>query len=675
MEPPDDLELTEPERCMWKTVMSGRLCDLGDGDPRELTSPDDWGPERTIRGHVLAELLVRAGAIGPPAIRQVRIQGARVIGAVDLTNGNVAAVMQFGRCRFEDDVLFLLARTRTLQVQTCALASIYAVGASIEGFLEISKSDVWGGIFLNDARISRSMVLSGSRIIGGALGAIIADCLEIGGDARMDKGFYATGVVQILGVRIGGSLTCSGGLFQNPGGRALAADGAVIGVGVFLNKLSGGTNGFFAAGTVQLTGARIAGQLNCCGGRFHSPGGDAFVADGAEIGVGLLLSKPSDDTDGFCATGVVRLLGARITGQLICAGGRFDNPGGDALVADGAEIRGSVRLDAGFHATGQVGLAGARISGDVSCSGGRFDNPEGIALSAEKAEIDDSVLLNKNKLSGGTDGFHATGEVRLLSARIGDQLNCSGGWFENPRGTALSVQEARANSLWLCGPSPGTAGLIDLIEAKVSLLVDDRKALVSPEVFFRLDGFVYERIAPSSPQDVPTRLKWLGQQPGYQPQPFDQLAAVYRRNGQDHEARDVLVAKHRARRNTLRGWWRKFGDVLLDLSLLYGWQAWRPLAAGFAIFLPVFGLVLAAQAAGLVVGPSDTTSSYHPFIHALDVFLPIVDLGIESRWTIDTANGGRFAWLVMAFLWTLKLVGWVVVTLALASVTGIVKRE
>ena len=187
---------------------------------------------------------------------------------------------------------------------------------------------------------------------------------------------------------------------------------------------------------------------------------------------------------------------------------------------------------------------------------------------------------------------------------------------------------------------------------------------------------MYERIDPESPQDVTTRLLWLERQPkGYHPQPFDQLAAVFRRNGQDQEARDVLVAKRRKRRTTLRGWWSKRWDEFLDLSMLYGWQAWRPLVVGFVLFLYVFGLLICVQAAGFLNTSADSVTPYNPFIHALDVFVPIVDLGIESRWGIDTASGGSLAWLVLAYLWLLKLVGWGTVTLALAALTGIVKRE
>ena len=65
MEPPENLPLTDPERCMWDAVAADRPCIFGDDDPRQLASADEWGPERTVRGHVLAALLICAEQAEP----------------------------------------------------------------------------------------------------------------------------------------------------------------------------------------------------------------------------------------------------------------------------------------------------------------------------------------------------------------------------------------------------------------------------------------------------------------------------------------------------------------------------------------------------------------------------------------------------------------------------------
>ncbi len=598
---------------MWQATTAGEACILGGGDPRKLTSSDDWGPERTIRGHVLAELLLRAGASGRPAIRRVGIQGAHVTGEVDLSHADMTVAVELMSCLLEGTLNLGFARTRTLLMEGCVLASVDATGASIEGSLAISKSDVRHAICLIDAEVSRSILFDGLKISGADGLAVRADSLRADGNVFLRRGFSATGMV-------------------------------------------------------RLRGAQIGGQLECSGGRFDNATGTALDAEGTEIGGDVCLNRASDARKGFHATGAVRLLGARIGGDLNCSGGRFDNRGRVALRADGAYIRGAVFLTDCFCATGEVQMIGARITGQLDCSGGRFENPKGIALGADRADIRGSVFLRK--------GFHAAGAVQIVGSQIGGQLAVTNAVLSKSDGDALNLQSACADMLVLRGPNLDVSGGLDLLSARFRVLADDPAALPDSVTRLNLDGLVYEQIAPDSPRDVSTRLRWLKRQtPGYHPQPFDQLAAVFRRNGQDHEAREVLIAKRRKRRETLHGWWRKCGDRFLDFSMRYGWQPWRPLVFGFGVLLLVFGLVSRADAAGLVVSLSDVASPYNAFIHALDVFLPVVDLAVESHWTIDTASGGEFAWLVMAFLWFLKLVGWGTVTMAVAALTGIVKRE
>jgi hypothetical protein len=94
-------------------------------------------------------------------------------------------------------------------------------------------------------------------------------------------------------------------------------------------------------------------------------------------------------------------------------------------------VEGSVFLDEGFHATGAVRLLGARIQGVLSCTGARLENPSGDALSANGMTVEGDVFLD--------EGFHATGAVRLLGARIQGVLSCTGARLENPSGDALSA--------------------------------------------------------------------------------------------------------------------------------------------------------------------------------------------------------------------------------------------
>ena len=110
---------------------------------------------------------------------------------------------------------------------------------------------------------------------------------------------------------------------------------------------------------------------------------------------------------------------------------------GKALNADRLKTAGGVFLSDGFRAEGEVRLLGADIGGNLECTGATFSNPKGEALSADGLKVKGSVLL--------CDGFHAEGEVRLLGADIGGNLECINATFNNPKGDALSAEGMQVN--------------------------------------------------------------------------------------------------------------------------------------------------------------------------------------------------------------------------------------
>jgi hypothetical protein len=102
-----------------------------------------------------------------------------------------------------------------------------------------------------------------------------------------------------------------------------------------------------------------------------------------------------------------------------------------SVEADDVTVNGAVLLREGFRAEGHVLLLASRIGADLDCSGGTFNNPPkmgaaptGPALSADRAVINGSVFFDAP--------FHSVGEVRLLEAQVGGDLSCVGGTFHNP---------------------------------------------------------------------------------------------------------------------------------------------------------------------------------------------------------------------------------------------------
>ena len=104
-----------------------------------------------------------------------------------------------------------------------------------------------------------------------------------------------------------------------------------------------------------------------------------------------------------------------------------------ALLADRMIVEGSLFLNDGFKAEGGVRLLGAKIGGVLECSGGAFLHPYGYALGADGMKVEGCIFLR--------DRFKAVGEVRLPSAVIGGNLECDGGIFTNSGGNALLADQ------------------------------------------------------------------------------------------------------------------------------------------------------------------------------------------------------------------------------------------
>ena len=188
----------------------------------------------------------------------------------------------------------------------------------------------------------------------------------------------------------------------------------------------------------------------------------------------------------------------------------------------------------------RLGCSVPTSAGQSTSAGATLTNPNGSALNADQLTVDQSMF------SG--DGFTATGEVRLRGAHVSDQLDFSAATLTNPDGYALNLQELRVGTLFLRDLTEPPE-LVDFTHAQVGALVDEPASW--PRQAY-LNGFVYDALYEDSLVSTSQRLGWLARhQRGYSPQPYEQLAAVYRRAGRDQDARTVAIAEQRVRRRTL----------------------------------------------------------------------------------------------------------------------------
>jgi hypothetical protein len=454
-------------------------------------------------------------------------------------------------------------------------------------------------------------------------------------------------------------------------------------------------NDFHAEGVVKLPGASIKNNLEATGGTFNNPTGYALFADHINVR-GSVLMKPKFNEQGemqhaFVAAGEVRLLGAAIGNNLDAEGATFNNPNGIALIADIAKIEGSVFLTGGFSAEGEVRLVNATVGGDLNATGGTFKEPNGKAvLCADSASLRGNVFLK--------GGFTAAGHVRLPGAEIGGQLV-----VDDARLDALILESARVAGPFLWRnihkesdprfPNKEWKPFLNLTNAKVESLLD-QEASWPPKGRLFLDGFVYDRIT-MGPTDANTRLRWLRLQPdelGYLPQPYEQLIAVLREMGHEHQVAKVAIAKKwDLRKRGHLGWLGWIQNWFLYLVVGYWYRPW-PAFVWISLLVVLGSCVFSrAYSAGLMV-PSDKDAyavyenskiqevrrpypRFHALLYSLDVILPS-DLGQKSNWRLIERWPDDRAYLGFELYWLFQLlVAWGLLLVAAVIKAGFVKED
>jgi len=398
--------------------------------------------------------------------------------------------------------------------------------------------------------------------------------------------------------------------------------------------------------------------------------------------------------------------------------------------ADRVHIQGVCFLRQGFVAAGEVRLLGARIGGDLDCSRGTFRNSGGKALSMDGAVVDGAVVFTKK--------FTSEGEVRLVGAKIGWSLGCEGSKFSNEGGDALNAQGAHVEGAFFLRRVE-IEGTVDLTSMSGRTLADEAECWPAR---IELSNFRYDAISCSSPRDARRRIDWLSRQlppRDLNPQPWRHLAAVLHKQGHEADARKVMIeywwrrTRHESPKWMQRGIIAKIfhwsalalGFVMriiervfaLPMRVLFGaiighgyarWRAFAWLLVLWIVGVAIFGwnyhdpihtpmreaqplamrsrIAIAEIDAQMEVSPSADRlteleqargehvwvetryPAFNPLVYSLDTLLPIVDFNQETYWT------PKDGWRRSFFLPFQIAMGWVVTTLFVVSFTGLVRR-
>jgi hypothetical protein len=629
------------------------------------TGVGDLGAVRMLGAHVSGELSLDEAVLGNEAGPALQADGVVVDGDLRLAGATVTG-------SGEDGAVRLLGAHVSGEVALGAAVLINDSGPGLAadrlraGDLRIAGVTVTAAgvaIDLIGARIAGQVDLGGAVITSSGGRGLSADSIRVedsfSGEGMKVRGSGEYGALCLLGAHIGGNCYLEGMELANDSGAALSGDRLRVDGNAHLQETSAAGSG--EPGTVRLLGARIAGELYLEGARITNNAGPALYADNLHVGGSLDLTGAS--VAGAGEEGALRLHDAEVGSQLRAGRAELTNPSGPAFSAD--DLRVGTYLDlAGLQATcssefGALSLRAVRIDGSVTLAGADITNDGGPAVLVNRCEIRENLAMNGLRGSGA--GEDAT--LSLVGARIGGQLAFTGVELVNR----------------------GEETLVSLEDATVDGPVFFSAELVGPKGLVRLDGFRFGSLGDA------TWREWLdlirSHTAAYRPWPYQHLAAVERAAGHDGNARQILIAQQRdlQRRapEAIGGWPARRFHWLWGALAGYGYRARRTAAALLLAVVAAGGLGLwaghvgdaghraAERTADLTAARGTPCTTVELVGVGLDRGLPLSP-GVRGRCDLNTGIAAG-QWFTVA-IWLVQAAIWALATLALVGYTGLVRK-
>lgn len=644
----DANDLSPHEHFVVERTSAGEIADFA-----PMAGPG--GVKPIVRAGFLRKLMLGLDPSWQIRTPGVRLRGARIEGVLDLTDCSGAAgaglpALALTECEIPEPVDLSHARLARASFAGSRMTRLVAVETEIGGELNLCDVTPFEGRETLTARL-RGIRVDGDLLARGAKFARAVDSdddalmlqgAEISGNLLLDGAFEAFGCVWLANAKVDGGLSCEGAALLNrsedASGQALNADGARFDM-VLMRKAK-------VEGEVRFCGARIARDFDFSdGASLRNEMGAALMLSNAEIG-GQVFG------DGSKIAGMLWMQSASIARNLDLRGAEIvhrtslsGNTYGRAVDATSMNVGGGAMLQ-GANIKGELFLADARVAGYLAFGGGRYINPGHWAIRAPNARVGSNLTftLPENGFAPHGQKTVIEGGCKLDRARIGGRLAWAALELRGPgpdgsRGAIFSFAGAAVDgAIEARALTTQQDAFIDAAGASCAALDDDvRTGWGAEAARLGLDGFNYARID-SDGEHWRARLGWLrrSRRDGekFSPQPFTHAARTYARMGRREDGRRVLLAQHDT--HTLLGSPGPFSWALSSLFGLVAGYGLAPVRAARALALFfVLGVagVLAMNAQGALVTPQGRAcnGAVEPALYALDVALPIIDLGQESR--------------------------------------------
>lgn len=608
----------------------------------------------------------------------LRLSGANIGGATVVTRSHFDGAVLADSIKVRGRADFSDGRYSVAGPPSDGNSALFCAGSEFGADVTFARSTFDGTLAADNIKVRANVLFSEGRYSCHDI-AIKCDSATIDGHVQLTRA-VASGEVRFMSTSIGGNIEFEGATLErlatdDEGRKTLNLQNARISGSAFLR------DGLIVKGETFLPGLAVRGNLELQGSTFENERRTAVDARGCTVTSGVQLAKAT-------AVGTITFDRARIGGDFVVSGASLAAHEWPSLSADMSEIGGSTFLDDGFSAHGRVVFYGAKIAADFICAGATFS---GCPESTDTVDSPYALILDY--------------------ATIGHRLIFSQGWGDS------SVHAKIDGHLSLSGLA--VRALYDDPPSWPNRFYTRAPSERTPNHIF-MHGLHYQELGRSI--DAATRLNWLGRQ-----NPTDEdlnsyaeLSTFLTKAGHDDEATKLAIVREKRLRS------RRFRSLpvmrrilaapahffverlLLGIGIGYGYRPWRMLAALVIVWVACGWLYQEAAQQG-VFAPLDaqvfldnghracssgnwTTCKelapeyprFKPWMYSLDVLLPVIDLGLETKWaprsdpvvlSIGPASVPVSGYVPRAVMWFEIVFGWIGGALLAAAAAGLVKTR
>ncbi|MHA1942403.1 MAG: hypothetical protein ACXACY_26160 [Candidatus Hodarchaeales archaeon] len=662
-------------------------CNIIDGKKYDIENPNEWPDSRIVRAKLIESMLRNPDSSKYIHDRGFIIIGAKIIGKLDFAYLKTTSPLGISESLLEDGIKLYFACIHSFDFKGSMIGPVMAEGLITKGALFLEGAKFKRDFKLVGANINGDLVAGGAKFCANGNDAFKADRIIVKGTCSFKNASFF-GKCNLNGAKILGDLNFNEAEFANEKTEALILDSANIGLNVFMNSIN-------SLGEISLTGANIGqdieiyksemdGLFSFCQSRISgsvsivntvAKNGNRVVIDGslAVIGCNFVINLKKTE-------GEIRLIGITVNSDLEILKSDIDGNNGNTITGDRMKVKGNLSIKE-TKANGKIRLVGSIIEGVFRCNNSILDSNNKWALDCENIVVELDVFLRDSIFNSG---------ISFIGAKIGKDFSCRGSTFNGNRSLTIGLNKVSVEDTLSLKGINEIKGILKLSNSSVGALSDDPKSWPAQKSLF-IDGFKYGSfVGESTPCEAKTRKKWLALQDHthFTPQPYQQLADVFRKMGRDRDARTIFLEKERMRqKHGNLHWLAILWGYFLDLTIGYGYRVGK--AMGIVLMLIILGSFLfhwsyngkLMQSVGEAKSGGINTE-FNSVLYSIDVFVPFLDLHQEKFWLPDptkpaknTFLGYKRGWWARSYLWIHIILGWVFTTLLVATITGIIRRE